>query len=307
MLGAATPFGRFMAKLKEFGLEPFGRFYGTYRAKVMKNHGVKDGDSGMGLIRVSVPAFGDDETTDRVAYPMMWRVAGHGGEFYPPEEGDMVYVVCEGGNPQYPLYMGGWFGKSDVPEDFKKSPPTTRGYVSPAGHAILFDDDDSEKKVTLRWRDGQKEGYIQWDKDGNLVVETDSGVKITLTDNPGVSKGFTVEDGTNKVEATPLKMTVSHLSEKIEMSAGQLVLDASAILKLKATQVQIAAQDFQFGGSEPAAKGRSLIQLLAEMAALCASMTMPVAGTVAGPPVTAASFVKIASQLPGTLNPRFRF
>lgn len=307
MIPAKTTFGKFFSKLLAFGLEPFGKFYGVYRGEVTKNSKLGEGTEGRGMVRIRVPAFGDNDDQDRLAYPMAWRGAGSGGEFYPPEVGTHVWVMCEGGSPEYPVYMGGWFIKDDVPEEFRNDPPTTRGYVSPGGHALLFDDEDGERKITLRWKDSPKEGYIEWDKDGNLVIETDSGVKVTLKDNPAISKGFTVEDGTNKVEATPSKMTVSHLNEKIEMSSGQLLLDASVLLKLKATQVQIAAQDFQFAGSEPAAKGQSLVKLLAEMAALCAGMTMPVVGAVAGPPTNAATFGKLAVQFGTTLNPRFRY
>jgi Type VI secretion system/phage-baseplate injector OB domain len=135
------------------------RYYGLCRAVVMSNQD----PLGLGRVQISCATVGHTET----AYPMWWALpamegAGAGrGSFFPPEAGDTVWVNFREGDPSIPeVYLGGWFGMStgptasgsDVPT-FLQPPssnfPEKKGFVTRAGHALIFNDTVGGESVTM--------------------------------------------------------------------------------------------------------------------------------------------------------------
>lgn len=176
----------FIDNVKKFGLEYFGRYYSSYRGVVASNE-----DPEMkGRIKVKVPAIFDNEVINEYAYPkQLWAGPNH-GVFFPPIPGSGVWVSFECGDPNYPIYEGGWWAKEDgkdleLPTEFQESLPKTYGIVTPGGHAITFRDKDGEENVLLRWKNKNgDETKLNIDKEGSVVIEDKSGNKIqtnTLT------------------------------------------------------------------------------------------------------------------------------
>jgi hypothetical protein len=87
-------------------------YFGKYRAIVA---GLDDPEE-RGRIRVECPrVLGDGmsawcEPCSPVAYD-------GGGDFCLPKIGDAVWVEFEGGSPQQPIWVGGWWGEKKTPLD----------------------------------------------------------------------------------------------------------------------------------------------------------------------------------------------
>jgi Type VI secretion system/phage-baseplate injector OB domain len=96
-------------------------FYGKYRGKVEVNFD----PLGLGRIQVSVPDVMGDGT-------MAWAMpclpgAGPGvGIFVIPPQGANVWVEFERGDPDYPIYAGGFWGLGEAPATLGPTQPLTR-------------------------------------------------------------------------------------------------------------------------------------------------------------------------------------
>jgi Type VI secretion system/phage-baseplate injector OB domain len=86
------------------------RFYGKYRGKVENNVDVMF----MGRIQVSVPAvLGPGRLS--WALPCAPGAGPGAGLFLIPPQGANVWVEFEGGDPDYPIYSGGFWGPGEAP------------------------------------------------------------------------------------------------------------------------------------------------------------------------------------------------
>lgn len=105
-----------------------------------------------GRIKVTVPAISEDFTTDWLL-PAMDSAGPGSGWYDPPPLNATVWVVFQEGDPEHGRYIGcSWSapdGVSEVPTEFQRETPTNRGYKSPGGNLLEFDDGNEEdNKVT---------------------------------------------------------------------------------------------------------------------------------------------------------------
>lgn len=119
--------------LRDFGIEWFGRYYGSYRAIVVDN---KDPDM-LGRLKLQIPGV-HEELHDYWAWPMGMPAGKDFGMFYIPEPGDAVWVKFENGSAQYPLWMHGWWGDGELPEDAKADYPQAFLLRLKTGYTLLF-------------------------------------------------------------------------------------------------------------------------------------------------------------------------
>jgi hypothetical protein len=161
------------------GLEWLGYYYGNYHAQVIDNVGFSEGGvpsvpvggsaamDKIALLKVRVPDIGDTELTPpRIAYPKA-PIAGAGFGFKSmPPKGSMVWVEFEFGNPDVPIWSGGWWAKGEMPSELESV--DAHGWFTPGGHKVLFWDDEGQEKVRIQHKLG---GYLEWDFQGNVVVE----------------------------------------------------------------------------------------------------------------------------------------
>jgi hypothetical protein len=67
-------------------------------------------------------------------------------------------------------------GRTLVPEDFTATNyGKRRGFATPGGHVMLFDDTDGMRKITMTWHSDGKYTSYSIDKDGSFVVNTHAG------------------------------------------------------------------------------------------------------------------------------------
>jgi uncharacterized protein involved in type VI secretion and phage assembly len=95
------------------------KYYGKYRGKVVDNIDPKQ----MGCIRVAVPAV-LGTGTQSWAYPCVPYAGIQTGFFAIPPIGANVWVEFEGGDPDHPIWSGGFWGPGEAPAVALISPPT---------------------------------------------------------------------------------------------------------------------------------------------------------------------------------------
>lgn len=140
-------------------------FYGKYRAKVIDNRDPLD----EGRIQVSVPDVLGDQTSGW-ALPCAVFSGDGLGFFAVPSIGAKVWVEFEHGNPDYPMWSGGWWG------DARERPVNLFG--------------QADKKVILKTEGGHSITLDDTPGTGGIILETAGGQKIKLT-----SKGIEIDNG----------------------------------------------------------------------------------------------------------------
>lgn len=127
------------------------RFYGKYRGVVTDNKDDKD----LGRIKAQVPSV-MGETEVGWALPVFPFIGDGHGFFMLPEVGSMVWIEFEAGNPDFPIWSGGFLTENQSkPEDGDVS---VRVIVSKNSHKVVLDD-----------------------KDDRIVVEHSGGASIEMT------------------------------------------------------------------------------------------------------------------------------
>jgi uncharacterized protein involved in type VI secretion and phage assembly len=150
-------------------------FYGKYRGRVSD---IED-PLMMGRIKAYVPdVLGDDESG--WAMPCV-PFGGNGmGFFALPSVGAGVWIEFENGDPDYPIWIGGWWGSvAELPTTLLAPPPPYNKVLiqTDGGNSILLDDTPGIGGVTIQTPGGQKI------KMSALGIEIDDGqggsIKLT--------------------------------------------------------------------------------------------------------------------------------
>jgi hypothetical protein len=168
-----------------------------------------------GRVKVKLPSM------DGGQYPEWIETIQPAGMVSHPHPGDTVEVELPDGEDivEFPD-EGKCLGKradaaNPVPSEFKTNYPHRRGYKTPGGHLVIFDDKD--KSITIRTIGGHS--VLLDDKNGNVkITNSQSGDSIENT-----SAGTTTVDGTIKIILN---------SPLTELSTGPLepVLKATTVI-----------------------------------------------------------------------------
>jgi uncharacterized protein involved in type VI secretion and phage assembly len=152
---------------------------------------------GLGRIRVSFPSIPDLEAWARPCFPY--------GHFFVPQPQDKVWIAFEGGDPNYPVWLGIWYPEGTVPppaDETHDSEPVQRLIRSASGHLLLFDDTKDATKIAVNSAGGHSLVFDDTrDKEG--IVLTVGSNTITL-DN-------------EKIELKVGGSTITLKNEKIEL------------------------------------------------------------------------------------------
>lgn len=310
--------------IRDFGLEKiFRRYYSVYRAQVVSNAD----DTGRGLIEIKVPTLFGDNTLPHTAEPIGFAGASSGkGMFNPPEVDDWVMVMFEMGDPSYPLYLGGWYGDGELPEEFAyvDGKPTKRGFKNQYGHSVVFDETTGAEKVSVVTPAGHffvmddtsgKEALYFIHKSGAQFQADAKGVRMTsakgaylsLNDEDGSGTMGSPDGATASVKDNVLLMdktgkAILELKDgKVQLTAdGDLVLSGgtftmkSGAMAMTDGVAQVAVGQGKVKIGTPAA---DLLALVDQILDGLMAMTVPTGVGPSGPPINMASFVKVKALL----------
>lgn len=209
---------------------------------------------GLGRVRISVGALGKDVPTEW-AMPGTAFAGPGSGWFMPPVIGAKVNVMFLMGDVDVPVYIGGFWsapgGESEVPTVFQRLTPTNKGYVSPTGLSLEFDDDEATQGIRLT---SSKLFKINLnDADENVFIETPGGQKILFDDlnglleiiatgdmNVTVSGAYTKNVDSFTLNANADVEILSNANAKLAGVAGTEVGDSGSMTMVNGTQVMIA-------------------------------------------------------------------
>lgn len=151
-------------------------YFGKYRGKVANNIDPMF----MGRVQVECPAVLGDGSLSW-AMPAV-PLAGSGmGVFCVPVNGANVWVEFEGGDPDYPIYAGGFWGLGELPTDAMLGLPTAPNIVvsTDAGNTIVLGDLPGIGGITLKTASGAKIEI----NDLGITIDNGKGAKITMMAN----------------------------------------------------------------------------------------------------------------------------
>jgi hypothetical protein len=175
-------------------------------------------DWGMFLVpdigeEVEIEAIVEDDQNEDVPFQafldeprIRWR-----GKRFESEEGKEP-------RPPHPLFTGTNYGKR-------------RGFSTPLGHVLMFDDTEGAEQITMSWTNkaGDKFAYISFDKTGSALLSNQNGAMIHLDAENAA---------TNIIDAQPGGSNLISMD-----AAGVKVIDKfSNIIELKDGAIQILSQ-----------------------------------------------------------------
>jgi uncharacterized protein involved in type VI secretion and phage assembly len=165
-----------------------GPFFGKYRATV---HDTFDPDR-LGRIRAIVPAVTGPDEPSTWARPCLPAAGAGMGLFTVPLEGAGVWIEYEGGDPAYPIWVGGYWSEAEVPQLVPKEPlPTpTITLQTPNGNGVVISDAPGE----------------------GILIQSASGAKISITD-----EGITIDNGKQAV--------ITLQAKSVDVNNGALTID----------------------------------------------------------------------------------
>ena len=182
-----------------------GRYYGKYAAFVVDNADPEN----RGRLRLRIPSVLGTDVVSGWALPCVpYGGAPNQGFFFIPEVDANIWVEFEGGNLDYPIWVGSFWSKpggtTEVPTPAdSQSPPTRKIIRTLKGNSIEMEDKDSEEVFIIKYSDGSKENVVTMDKDGIKIVDANQN-KITLDMN-----GTVIEDkNSNKIEMSASSINI---------------------------------------------------------------------------------------------------
>lgn len=226
------------------------RAYGKYRGFVSDN---ADPDK-LGRVKLSVPALLGEAVTGWALPCMPCGGLANEGFFSVPAVGAQVWVEFEGGNLDFPIWVGTfWQQAGDAPEEVQ-DPPTTRVLRTAKGHVFLIEDKDDAEEVKLLHSSG---AMLDMDKDGNVLLTDSNGAKLTLD---AANNQALLEDANgNSLTLSSQGATLEDANgNKVEVAASGVKVSASATITLEGAQVMLGGS-----GGEPVIKGTSFLTLFA--------------------------------------------
>jgi hypothetical protein len=144
------------------------RYYGKYRGSVFANIDLEQ----IGRIQVTVPDVFGDEPSPNWAMPCVPAGGSQSGFFIVPPVGSQVWVEFEQGDPNYPIWTGGFWGRGEVPE-LAFSPPAI-----PPGQNIVLQTPGQSVIALSDSAPTPETGGIVLKSGGAMILVNETGIYI---------------------------------------------------------------------------------------------------------------------------------
>lgn len=272
------PIGYLKAVLSDMtrGLEWFaGRYYGLYSGRVIDNADPE----GRGRVRALCPAIRvveEDDVSDD--FWMLPSMPGLGvdpdtgqmtGVFHPPDVGTNIWVLFRHGNPEFPVYIGGWVTKKNVSDTFDSEDALKKGIRTRTGHYIRMNDDENDLNLTIGRGDGsgsETPMFLSFTKEGHTILTNILGSVLYMNGEKSETSLMTANDdgevtsflllGDDKVTlATKSGGAIGINGKDHTITGDNVTADCSKTFNANAGTVRLAK-----GASEPAVRGNKFMQ-----------------------------------------------
>lgn len=169
--------------------------YQRYLARVVDNRDDKEDGKFLGRVKVVCPDFtgNQDPLVDWIDPVLDW------GWFYVPDVDEVIEIeiLMSSSQDDVPFETAisnpvmRWRGKRvwdssetdsprPIPDEFKTNYGKRRGFVTPGGHVLIFDDTPGSSRVRLGWKDGNGSSEILFDESGSIALTNKSGATIVM-------------------------------------------------------------------------------------------------------------------------------
>lgn len=150
-----------------------GNYFGKYRGTVKNNIDPMF----MGRVQVSCPAVLGDGSLSW-AMPSVPLSGKQMGVFVVPVNDAKVWVEFEGGDPDHPIYTGGFWGLGELPSDALTGMPTAPSIVLATNgkNTITLSDLPGVGGITLK----ASSGATIMINDLGITIDNGKGAKITM-------------------------------------------------------------------------------------------------------------------------------
>jgi len=165
-----------------------GLYFGKYRGTVVNTTDPER----RARVQALVPdVLGSQPTT--WALPAVPYAGNAAGFVALPPIGAGVWIEFEQGNPDYPIWCGGWWGSSgELPQNATPSGVNQITLVTPGRHAVVISDaPGADGGVALRTSTGARITVSE----SAIVIDNGQGASITLTGNKVHIAGVMVQSG----------------------------------------------------------------------------------------------------------------
>lgn len=278
------------------GLEWFcNRYYGLYDGIVIDNADPQN----RGRVRALCPVINltkeEDVSND---FWMMPSMPGLGtdpntgqstGIFHPPDVGTNIWIMFSYGNPQFPVYIGGWITTKNESDTFSSEDAYKKGIRTKSGHYIRMNDDPDDLHLIIGRGDGngtETPMFLSFSKEGNTTLTNVNGSTLFMNAERGETSLMNVnEDGeiTSMLMLGDDKITLSTKSggaigiegKDHTFTGDNVIADCNKEFVANAGTVKLGK-----GANEPAVRGNKLMQwgLIHQH-----TMPSPIGTTVVGP------------------------
>ncbi|MEI7027501.1 phage baseplate assembly protein V [Paenibacillus sp. y28] len=177
---------------------------------------------GLARVKLKLPLREGESETDWTRLATMMAGKDRGSLFI-PEVGDEVLVAFHLGEVRQPYVIGMLWNQKNPSPAGEKDKNNIRKIKSRHGHELIFDDNESDAKVTVKTKKGNIVDMV--DKDDSIKIADSSG------NNTIVIKGGSANEITIKSSTSTIKMNAK----------GDISIESTKSLKLKSTQVNIEA------------------------------------------------------------------
>lgn len=170
------------------------RYYGKYRAFVVDNADPEN----RGRLRLRIPSVLGNDVVSGWALPCApYGGAADQGLFFIPEIDAGVWVEFEGGDLDYPIWVGCFWGKpggaTEVPKPADGQSPPTSKIIKTLNHTIELADEGGQEAIKIS--DEKNNNMIIFDNDGITIQDANgnsivlNSSNLTLTSNKGIKVG----------------------------------------------------------------------------------------------------------------------
>ena len=240
----------------------------------------------LGRIRVTCQALLDGEDED---LPQWIRPLALWGWFVVPDVGETVEIVAVTGATQDEspgmVSISGlnlrWRGlrqwgnteteqKRPIPDDFKTNYGKRRGFATPAGHIIWFDDTEGAEAIQMKWANKNgDQATFDMGPDGSIVLTNKGGATIAM-------------DATQKTV-----LVADENDNSIKLENGKITVHG-------ATKVIVEAPEIEIGGNTHTIGFGDVIEsYLAGHTHTCPAASAPTSPPVSPPTGLGSSAVKV--------------
>jgi len=191
------------------------RYFGKYTGFVKDNSDPEN----RGRLRAQVPAVYGPTVISGWALPCapFGGMPGQ-GMFFIPDVNAGVWIEFQGGDPDYPIWVGTFWSKpggtTEVPPPANNQAPPTSKIIATPNHTIEFADKNGAEAITIT--DSANKNVVILDKNG-ISIQDQNHNQITLT-----SSGIDIKDANgNEIALDPSGTTINSPEIKLGKAASE--------------------------------------------------------------------------------------